>query len=93
MIWYEVIPGDPADMTAGGPWAKLELLLQREWPHESGSTLPILAIAIDTGAQFKRDGQPAPVYELARHHAQPVYGPAGTVIRVPRTVIPVYLLQ
>jgi phage terminase large subunit GpA-like protein len=88
-IWYEVIPGDPADITAGGPWAKLEQLLQREWPHESGSTLPILAIAIDTGAQFKRDGQPAPVYEFARHHAQPVYGPAGTVIRVPRTVIPV----
>jgi len=88
-IWYEVIPGDPADVTATGPWGQLERLLQRQWPHESGGTLPILAVAIDTGFQAHADGRPAPVYEFARLHPQPHYSPAGTVIRTPGTVIPV----
>jgi len=88
-IWYEIIPGDPANITPSGPWARLEQLLQQDWPHEAGGSIPILAMAIDTGFQAHADGRPAPVYEFARAHSQPAYGPAGTAIRVPRTVIPV----
>jgi len=88
-VWYEVIPGDPANTAADGPWAQLDLLLARDWPHESGGTIPILAMAIDTGFQGRGDGQPAPVYEFARRHPQPIYGPAGTRVSSFRTVIPV----
>jgi phage terminase large subunit GpA-like protein len=88
-VWYEVIPGDPANITAAGPWAALDELLGRDWPHESGGSMPILAMAIDTGFQGRADGQPAPVYEFARRHPQPDYGPAGTRVRSFRTVIPV----
>ena len=82
-IWYDVLRGDPADMTPAGPWADLEKLLAGNWPHELGGTIPIFALAIDTG------DRPAPVYEFASKHAQPVWTPRGTFIRSPRVVVPV----
>lgn len=66
-------------------WDDLDELLYREWMHESGRTLPILAICIDTGKL------PKPVYEFARRpgHHQLHYGPQGIKIIAPRTVVPV----
>jgi len=87
-----VVRGDPrrsGEHHGGGSWAQLDVLLARDWPHESGGAMPILAMAIDTGFQRRADGQPAPVYEFARRHPQPVYGPAGTRVCSFRTVIPV----
>jgi phage terminase large subunit GpA-like protein len=66
-------------------WDKLAELLYRDWPHESGHQLPILAIAIDTGRN------PKPVYEFARRpgHHQLHYGPQGIKLVAQRTVVPV----
>jgi phage terminase large subunit GpA-like protein len=66
-------------------WDLLDELLYREWAHESGHTLPILCICIDTGKL------PKPVYEFARRpgHHQLHYGPQGIKIIAPRTVVPV----
>jgi len=65
-------------------WAKLDqLVLQRNWQHESGNMLPIMAMGIDTG------NRPKPVYEFALSHAQCVFNPArGLDIVAPRTVVP-----
>jgi len=82
-IYYDVIAGDPNDVSGSGPWARLEDILALNWPHELGGVTPILALAIDSG------NNPSPVYQFAARHAQPVWTPAGTKIRQPRTVIAV----
>jgi phage terminase large subunit GpA-like protein len=66
-------------------WDRLAELLYRDWPHESGHHLPILAMCIDTGTN------PKPVYEFARRpgHHQLHYGPQGIKLIAHRTVVPV----
>jgi phage terminase large subunit GpA-like protein len=66
-------------------WDRLAELLYRDWPHESGHSLPILAMCIDTGAN------PKPVYEFARRpgHHQLHYGPQGIKLIAHRTVVPI----
>jgi phage terminase large subunit GpA-like protein len=64
-------------------WDELEKVLQRDWRHESGQTLPIAVMTIDTGSR------PRPVYDFALRHAQPGYGTAGIRVFAPRTVVPV----
>jgi phage terminase large subunit GpA-like protein len=66
-------------------WDQLAELLYRDWPHESGHMLPILAMCIDTGRN------PKPVYEFARRpgHHQLHYGPQGIRLAAHRTVVPV----
>ena len=49
LVAREVIDGSPTDDVT---WARLDDLLFRAWPHEGGSTLRIVATAIDAG-----DGQ------------------------------------
>ena len=63
-------------------WQELETLLAKDWPHASGGTLPILAMAIDTG------WRPQMVYNFAVRHPQPAHGPAGDQIVAARTVVP-----
>jgi phage terminase large subunit GpA-like protein len=63
-------------------WQELEELLATDWPHESGRTMPIMAMAIDTGFR------PQMVYDFAARHPQPAHGPAGDRIYAPRTVVP-----
>ena len=63
-------------------WQELEALLARDWPHAAGGTMPIMAMAIDTGFR------PQMVYDFATRHPQPAHGPAGDQIVAPRTVIP-----
>lgn len=80
-IWYEVIKGDPS---TDGPWMQLEKLLQHDWAHESGASLQVLGLGIDTGYR------PQKVYEFCARHPQPMYDPArGMRIVIPRTCIPV----
>jgi phage terminase large subunit GpA-like protein len=57
-----VIPGDPMDDTANGPWNALDALLVRIYPHESGAELPIATMAIDSGAFTQA------VYNWVRRH-------------------------
>lgn len=65
-------------------WAELDKVLARDWKHESGSAMPIMAMCIDTG------DRPKPVYEFARRHASAAYSPSwGLRVVAPRTVVPI----
>jgi phage terminase large subunit GpA-like protein len=77
--------GQELPVSARELWDKLDELLHREWLHESGHRLPILAICIDTGRN------PKPVYEFARRpgHRQLSYGPQGIRLSSHHTVVPV----
>jgi phage terminase large subunit GpA-like protein len=75
--------GIPLRTTDGRVWQELDKILARDWPHESGQSLPIAVMTIDTGSR------PRPVYDFALRHAQPGYGTAGIRVYAPRTVVPV----
>jgi len=77
--------GQELPVSAKEVWDLLDELLNRDWAHESGRTLSILAICIDTGRN------PKPVYEFARRpgHHQLHYGPQGLKIVAHRTIVPV----
>lgn len=63
-------------------WTELDKVLMREWNHESGTTMPIMVMGIDTG------DRPKPVYDFASRHVQPAYGVAGIKVHAPRSVCP-----
>lgn len=50
-IEADIIPGNTADLSAKGPWPKLDALLEREFPHAGGARLRISMAAIDSGDQ------------------------------------------
>lgn len=52
--WMEIY-GDPADLTATGPWAQLDTVLEQEYQHASGGKLKIMAAAVDTGGHFTHE--------------------------------------
>lgn len=89
LIAYYVIQvyasnGQPLPVTSPEVWDELDrTILQRDWAHESGHTLPITVMCIDTGKR------PDPVYAFARRHAQLAYGPAGARVHAVRTVVPI----
>jgi phage terminase large subunit GpA-like protein len=76
---------EPLPVTAVELWDKLNAeVLQRDYQHASGQTVPIMVMAIDTGSR------PKPVYDFALRHPQPSYSAAGLRgIVAPRTVVPV----
>lgn len=47
-IDYGELPGDTADLDRG-PWAQVDALLERAYPHPSGKTLSIRMLAVDSG--------------------------------------------
>jgi phage terminase large subunit GpA-like protein len=57
-----VIPGDPAGDKV---WFDLDELLEREWPTESGGTVRIRSMAVDSGDNTQS------VYNWGRKHAMP----------------------
>lgn len=46
-----VIQGDTANLGPKGPWPQLAALLEREFPHESGTNLRVRMLAADSGDQ------------------------------------------
>lgn len=74
------ITGDPS---TDAPWVELDTLIRRDWPHESGGTMPLWACAIDTG------WNPQKAYDFCARWPQPAYGPAGAKVRAVRTVVPI----
>lgn len=52
--WAE-IHGDPADLSAAGPWAQLDNLLQQDYMHASGQPMKIRAVAVDTGGHYTHE--------------------------------------
>jgi phage terminase large subunit GpA-like protein len=63
-------------------WAELDKVLAREYKHESGTTMPIMCMGIDTGFR------PKPVYDFAKRHVQAAFNAAGMKVHAPRTVVP-----
>ncbi|HZC13724.1 MAG TPA: terminase gpA endonuclease subunit, partial [Thermoleophilaceae bacterium] len=72
-----VLQGNPTEPAV---WAQLAELLEREWPHASGRTLPIRVLGVDSGYATTQ------VNHWGRRHRQPAWGPAGASARQPRTV-------
>lgn len=58
----DIIPGDPADETERGPWLKLDALLDRTFPCQSGVALKSQMLAIDSGDSTQH------VYNWGRKH-------------------------
>ena len=73
--------GHPLKTSSPEVWQELDALLAVDWPCESGGTMPIMAMTIDSGFR------PQMVYEFAARHPQPAHGPAGDGISAPRTVV------
>lgn len=46
-----VIPGAPSDFTSKGPWAQIDALLDRSYPHEGGQQMRVRMMAVDSGDQ------------------------------------------
>jgi phage terminase large subunit GpA-like protein len=59
----------------------LQDFLQKQWQHESGAVLPIMAMGLDTG------NRPDPVYDFARTNARLAFSGVGARIHYPRTVV------
>lgn len=74
--------GRPLSTLSIEPWRELEAVLARDWPCADGRTMPIMAMAIDSGFR------PQMVYDFAARHPQPAHGPSGDRIYAVRTVIP-----
>ena len=75
---YIVIDGDTARRDT---WARLSAeVLERDWPHASGHSLPIRVMAVDSGYATQD------VYAFVRRHPQAVWGGSGARASAPRTV-------
>lgn len=90
-ITYAVI--QPARHTSDGktivcktsepePWQILAQFLDTDWPCEDGGTMPIWAMAIDTGFR------PQNVYDFCRNRPTAAHGPVGSTVPSNRTVVP-----
>jgi phage terminase large subunit GpA-like protein len=88
-IYYGVLQAfaeNGAALPATSPelWAQLQLLLDREWPHASGHSMPIWVMAIDTGKL------PKPVYNFALKNPRCSFNSATGLRPISsRTVIPI----
>jgi len=77
---YRIIPGDTSTTA---PWDELEALLAQDWPTMTGTTLPIMLLAVDTGYR------PQMAYKFCARHPNPAHGPAGSRVFAPRSVMPI----
>ena len=75
---YIIIDGDTARQET---WDRLAVeVLDRDWLHESGHSLPIRVMAVDSGYATQD------VYAFVRRHPQAVWGGSGARASAPRTV-------
>jgi phage terminase large subunit GpA-like protein len=61
-------------------WKKLEAVLEKDWPHAQGQTLPIRVMAIDSGYATQE------VYTWVKKYPQATWGAVGARANTPRTV-------
>lgn len=74
----------PLSVDHADVWTKFDLeVLQRQWVHESGNSMPIWVCCVDTG------NMPSPVYKFARRKLQLAYSPERMRLIGPRTVVPI----
>ena len=76
---YIVIDGDTARQET---WDRLNIeVLEKDWEHESGNTMPIRVMGVDSGYATQD------VYTFVRQHPQAVWGGSGARASQPRTVL------
>lgn len=75
---YYVLAGDTAKPEV---WAKLGDVLNKDYPHESGITMPIRVMCVDSGYATQD------VYSFVRQFSQAVWGGSGARANAPRTVV------
>lgn len=76
--------GEPLPVTSQKLWDRLKTeVLQRNYKHASGRTLPIMVMCIDTGSK------PKPVYNFALRHPRLAVSPSGLKPYTIRTVVPI----
>jgi phage terminase large subunit GpA-like protein len=78
---YVILDGDTARPEI---WKRLDTeVLQRDWPHATGHTMPIRVMAVDSGYATQD------VYGFVRNHPQAVWGGNGARASQPRTAVAV----
>ena len=78
---YIIIDGDTARPET---WKRLDSeILQKDWPHASGHSIPIRVMAVDSGYATQD------VYAFVRDHPQAVWGGSGARASQPRTAVAV----
>lgn len=75
---YYVLDGDTAKPEV---WAKLVEIVNKDYPHESGITMPIRVMCVDSGYATQD------VYNFVRQFSQAVWGGNGARANAPRTVV------
>lgn len=75
---YYVLDGDTAKPEV---WAKLADIVNKDYPHESGITMPIRVMCVDSGYATQD------VYNFVRQFNQAVWGGNGARANAPRTVV------
>jgi len=70
---YTVIPGDPSNLTASGPWADLDQARDTTWMHPTVGPMHISTVCVDTGGHFTGSA-----YEYVKRHTRSrVFGIKG----------------
>lgn len=77
-VEYFVLDGDTAKPEV---WKKLQNVLFKDYPHESGITLPIRVMCIDSGYATQD------VYSFVKDYSQAVWGGSGARASQPHTVV------
>ncbi len=77
-VEYFVLDGDTAKPEV---WKKLQNVLNKDYPHESGVTLPIRVMCVDSGYATQD------VYSFVKNYSQAVWGSSGARASQPRTVV------
>ena len=75
---YFLLDGNTAESAV---WKKLERVLNTDFPHATGSTLPIRVMSVDSGYATQD------VYNWVKKFPQAVFGGAGARASQPRTVV------
>ena len=75
---YYVLDGDTAKPEV---WAKLAEIVNKDYPHENGITMPIRVMCVDSGYATQD------VYNFVRQFNQAVWGGNGARANAPRTVV------
>jgi phage terminase large subunit GpA-like protein len=84
-IDYTLLPGDTADLDTG-PWAQLDALLARHFPHAGGVALPIRMLAVDSGYNTQQVYAWARKYPMSRVIAVKGQALGGALIGPPTAV-------
>jgi phage terminase large subunit GpA-like protein len=55
LVEREIIPGDPGDAGARGPWGPLDAFLRRSYEHKDGARLALSSTFIDSGGHHTKE--------------------------------------